>query len=185
MGGAPGRMWGHSAESEEWCLESHATSDVCQQQPVSAREIAQFRPHVGQPIRTMVWGQMSGRKKNGAESWKVLQWHFLILRNELCQVAACHHPALHYMTQGVPSALCCHEQQEESKTAAESVPLTIHLGWLIAAFSQADAMLLFSLTLFSLHTSTQSFQEEKYYLLVCSRTVLRILGAETGNLTGI
>jgi len=53
----------------------------------------------------------------------------------------------------------------------ESVPLIIHLGLFIAVFSQVDAMLLFSLTPFLLHTNAQSFQEEKYYLVVCSRKV--------------
>lgn len=67
----------------------------------------------------------------------------------------------------------------------ESVPLMIHLGLFIAAFSQADAMLLFSLMLFLLHTNTQSFKEEKYYLLVCSRKVFSDSRCLNCNLTGI
>lgn len=47
------------------------------------------------------------------------------------------------MIQGIPSAPCFHELQEQSKSTVESVPLMIHLGLFIAVFSQADALLLF------------------------------------------
>lgn len=86
------------SQKEQCLMENCATSSACPAAPCLCKgdKIAPFRACMGQTTSSMFWGQMSGRKKNGAGPWKVLRCHFLILRKELRKVVACYrHRALH------------------------------------------------------------------------------------------
>lgn len=69
-------------QKEQCLMETCAASDAAQQYPDSARQISPCRAHTRQTTSSVVWEEMSGRKKSGTGAWKVLRYCFFVLRKE-------------------------------------------------------------------------------------------------------
>lgn len=70
------------SQKEQHLTQTCASSDAAQQHLVSAREVSPCRAHTRQTTSSMLWEQMSGRKKQGTGPWKLLWYCFFISRKE-------------------------------------------------------------------------------------------------------
>lgn len=152
------------------CLvESHATSNACPAAPCLRKGDGSVQGSRGTTTSSMIWGQMSGRKKNkpGHDPGKFYDGASSFYEENYVKLL----PAITQLCTEWPKGCLQPCASISYRNSQKPLWRVFHLSciWvcLLLYFPRLMLSYFFSLTLFLLHTNTQSFQKEKYYLLVC------------------